>query len=960
MIELSPAQREKVKSCVRRCRQDFLYLASRFLKIQTLKGNQIANLEFHTPQQLLHRMVDEHIIGKGRRVRVVALKARRMGFSTYWSARFYWRVSFRKNRYAAQITHEPEATDTLFKMIKRFWNHSPEWLRPAQKYNNSRLLEFDTKDGKGLASAFRVATAGKEDYGSGQAIHYLHLCMALDTPILVADGGEKLAKDVTPGDRIITHNGHMSEISAVVRKPSHGPMVAIRPWLGRDIVVSQEHRVWTNMGWVRAGDLDPSWHMVSMPIRPISSDIHSLPVKGRASNFGPRYNGPQEFPLTEETGYAIGYYLAEGHVSQSNMGYAPYGKVIFTLHVDEDRFALRACAALAGFCNKPPSIKVRPGTKTKTYTLNSSSLATFVAENFGRTREKRIPDWVFCAGEPFARGVVAGYLCGDGSKGMGGSHQGCESNSISASSIRESLTYQIRDLVASLGYGWGSVKRTPGGVYHGRKCQDQWTCHFNGACGYALRKLMGIPYAELSDRHRRGERYRLDFNNNKVWLRIRSISEQRVDEVIDFEVAHEDHSFRTAHFAVSNSEVSKWPVETQESLLTSVLQCVPDDEDTEIVFESTAKGVGGQFHSRFWACRYRLWVSRLDAETGHPVITETLNSNAEAENEYTAIFLPWFVFPEYLAPVPATFKLTPDEQAIKERYNLHDGQMFWRRLTIANKCDGSEEKFFQEYPANPEEAFLSTGRPVFDNIKLEALKAAAPKPVATYEYEFDTTGGGSFVERPLGRFRVWEQPRDGETYVVGADVAEGLLHGDYSYATVVNHRTGVQVAEWHGKLDPDLLAKVLAAIGYKYHTALLAPERNNHGLIVVTHLQGELKYPSSRIYVEHIPEPPGKPRPRYGWQTSNATRPLIIDNLVREVREGTHLIRSADVFAEMQFFKVQDNGRQEADPGQHDDRVMGTAIAKHVRLVTRTPVAPPQTRKPSGSMRGKGGKKRWK
>jgi hypothetical protein len=39
----------------------------------------------------------------------------------------------------------------------------------------------------------------------------------------------------------------------------------------------------------------------------------------------------------------------------------------------------------------------------------------------------------------------------------------------------------------------------------------------------------------------------------------------------------------------------------------------------------------------------------------------------------------------------------------------------------------------------------------------------------------------------------------------------------------------------------------------------------------------------------------------------------------------------------MLYFKVQDNGRMQADPGQHDDRVMGTAIAKHIRQITPTP-----------------------
>lgn len=558
---------EKIKACIKKCKSDFMFLCNNFLKIQTLKGSKIENLRLNGPQKILHTIIEKHI-KPHRPVRIVALKSRRMGFSTYISARFYAKTSFTRNKYAAQVTHEPEATDTLFKMVKRYYDLSPKFLRPETRYNNTKLLEFNTKDGAGLNSAFRVATAGKEDYGSGQAIHYLHL-----------------------------------------------------------------------------------------------------------------------------------------------------------------------------------------------------------------------------------------------------------------------------------------------------------------------------------------------------------------------------------------SEVSKWDAGNTPSLLNSVLQTVPDEDDTEIVFESTAKGVGGEFHDRFWGAKYRIWVARLDV-SGNPVITTKINPNANDDDQYTSIFLPWFCFEEYSVPAPKGFKLLEwkgdaeraSEVELKAKYGLSDDQIYWRRLTIANKCGGRESTFNQEYPDSPEVAFLSSGRPVFDNIKVAALRDAAPPPIKKYEFEFALAGTtGAFVPAPQGRLSVWEEPQTDAAYIIGADVAEGLAHGDFSHAYVVNHRTGQQVACWHGKVDPDQFARILAALGYKYNTAFLAPERNNHGLMVVALLQGELRYPESKLYVEKIPEPPGPPRKRYGWQTNNLTRPLIIDNLVREVREGTHGIRSADTLGEMLMFKIQDNGRMEADSGQHDDRVMAVAITKYVRQVMPLP-----------------------
>ena len=69
-----------------------------------------------------------------------------------------------------------------------------------------------------------------------------------------------------------------------------------------------------------------------------------------------------------------------------------------------------------------------------------------------------------------------------------------------------------------------------------------------------------------------------------------------------------------------------------------------------------------------------------------------------------------------------------------------------------------------------------------------------------------------------------------------------------------------------------------------------------------------------------VPEPPGKPRRRYGWVTTSTTRPLIIDNLSIELVEDSHGIKCKETLEEMMGFKVQNNGRMEADRGRHDDR----------------------------------------
>ena len=380
------------------------------------------------------------------------------------------------------------------------------------------------------------------------------------------------------------------------------------------------------------------------------------------------------------------------------------------------------------------------------------------------------------------------------------------------------------------------------------------------------------------------------------------------------------------------SEMAKYPAHTVSELLTSILQCVPDDPDTTVVMESTAKGMGGEFYMRFWSARYRYEVY-LDAN-GKPAFKCTINESADPNNVYSSIFIPWFVFSKYEREVPADFKRTLQEEELVKLYGLTDEKLQWRRWAIQNKCGGSTDIFAQEYPSNPNEAFLTSGRPVFDNIKLLALKKAAPKPIARYECMIST---GQWIVKGDGRLKVWKEPVPGRSYVVSADVAEGLEKGDFNSADVWDQLTGEQVAHWHGHLAPDLWGYVLEWIGKRYNQSWIVPERNNHGLTTITKLQ-DRRYP--RLYVERIIEPPNKPRMRYGWLTSRKTKPAIIDTLAAEIRENTHGIVCAETFDEMLSFQHNEDGTMSAPEGKFDDRVISAAIGKYVR--TRLPMFRPQ------------------
>ena len=141
------------------------------------------------------------------------------------------------------------------------------------------------------------------------------------------------------------------------------------------------------------------------------------------------------------------------------------------------------------------------------------------------------------------------------------------------------------------------------------------------------------------------------------------------------------------------SEVAFWP--NASTHFAGVVQAIPDLPGTEIILESTANGVGGEFHERW-----------QQAEAGI--------------GDYIAIFIPWYWQPEYRRPVPSGFSETDEEREYREAYGLDLEQIVWRRAKIAELKDPM--LFRQEYPATAAEAFQMTGHDGF--IKPDQIVAA--------------------------------------------------------------------------------------------------------------------------------------------------------------------------------------------------------------------------------------------
>ncbi len=252
----------------------------------------------------------------------------------------------------------------------------------------------------------------------------------------------------------------------------------------------------------------------------------------------------------------------------------------------------------------------------------------------------------------------------------------------------------------------------------------------------------------------------------------------------------------------------------------------------------------------------------------------------------------------------------------------------------------------QEFPLTPAEAFLASGRCVFDVVALGELVEHSCRPAA-WQGRLGVVDGSIAPEADeRGPWQVWQWPQEGRRYLVGADVCGGGGGSDFSAAVVLDAESGDQVAAYHGRPEPHVFARELVRAGWLWRTgerpALLVPESNNHGAAVVA-LLAEWGFP--HVYnQDRFDQRTGKTATSLGWLTTTSTRPVAIAALQAGIREGWLGIRDKQAIAEMFRFVETDTGRFEASAGAHDDRVLAfgitAAVVQHSRQARPAPSVP--------------------
>lgn len=229
----------------------------------------------------------------------------------------------------------------------------------------------------------------------------------------------------------------------------------------------------------------------------------------------------------------------------------------------------------------------------------------------------------------------------------------------------------------------------------------------------------------------------------------------------------------------------------------------------------------------------------------------------------------------------------------------------------------------QEYPSNPDEAFIRSGNPVFDVDALRAMLTAEPDRGYVTVL---SRKNSEFRPSAKGEFAVWEFRNPNSVYCLGADVAEGLEFGDFSSVHVINASSGLVAAHWHGHIDPDLFGELCAEIGWMYGNCLVGIEVNNHGL---TTLKAAQRYGYKNLYrTRRLGQRTPDATEALGWRTTAQSKPLAIDELARSLRDGAMILKDEHTISELRTFVRDANGKTHGSP--FDDRVMSLAIANQM------------------------------
>ena len=176
-------ENSEIIELIRKLQADPLLYFDKCLKIQRFGTGELIPFQLNEVQSIMHYMMERQLEAQGH-VRMIVLKARRFGISTYVQGRYFRHAAMNHNKVVQITTHSKAATDVMFGMTRIMEQNLPVEVKPQLKYSGRRDLHWGGEDG-GLNSQYSLSTVGGREV-RGSKIDYLHCSEVASW----SDGGE--------------------------------------------------------------------------------------------------------------------------------------------------------------------------------------------------------------------------------------------------------------------------------------------------------------------------------------------------------------------------------------------------------------------------------------------------------------------------------------------------------------------------------------------------------------------------------------------------------------------------------------------------------------------------------------------------------------------------------------------------------------------------------------------------
>lgn len=351
------------------------------------------------------------------------------------------------------------------------------------------------------------------------------------------------------------------------------------------------------------------------------------------------------------------------------------------------------------------------------------------------------------------------------------------------------------------------------------------------------------------------------------------------------------------------------------------------------IYESTANGVGNPFE--------KVWKKSATVEDVRKAWESGDSDFFSSWSGVYRFFFPWFKDPGNTIHVfdyeRTKFQesLDEDERALIREYGeeMTLAHLKWRRDTMSRMDSGNMEKeqfFRQEFPASAEEMFQTSSSRVFPHAKLARQLKVASETAPVWR-GLCSADGLPRRSDSISNLTIFEMPKPGRQYVIGADVSHGVGK-DYQVADVLDRSNGLdlkQVAEFRSNtVSAADFGHIIVMLAELFNRAYCIVETQGGGLQCLDAIYFDCGY--SNIYTRRNLDATAVSLPdrrQMGFPMSRQTKARIVNTTRESLDKDLLALFSVVAIQEMMSFQEDDEGRLGAPPGENDDCVMSLCLA---------------------------------